>query len=502
MSLTVTAAPPPPPSPGFTLSLNPTGLSVPQGGSGTTTLTLTPQGDFTGAVSLSLVGAPQGVTLSPTGLQVTGSGPVTQALTISVAGTVQPGNYPLKVRATGGNISREADLSLTVDQAPALVLVTLRDTYSTLQGAYYRVGFGAWTALSFQSGQASFPAQGNVDYEVALRCGDSLQFFKASTAQTRTASFVCSSGPGPQSVTVNFTVQVPSQIGGRPVADGDLVVVSSLNISAQPISNGQATLQVQLPPGNQKVLVSVFRVDTSGGSPQLEPIGGKLVDVNVPQSGGSLTVNNQGYAAFAVRNISATLPSGFSGNVFVLFFKDGMKSFGVAGGFGKYGVLPGAGGVYLGNFFAQKDDYSETLGVLKDTGGADWNVDIPSPWPQNGFSASGTTFTLAYPNAQAYGLELTGLARDAQTGDPLRVRAFLYPSGSATTFTLPDLRAQLGYSLAPSGSNVGYNAFATVRGAGSPAEILFEVSNPELTESLLRNLDFAFATKRGSYTLP
>jgi hypothetical protein len=46
-------------SPDFTLSLNPTSLTVQQGSSGTTQLTITPQGGFTGTVSLSLVGAPQ-----------------------------------------------------------------------------------------------------------------------------------------------------------------------------------------------------------------------------------------------------------------------------------------------------------------------------------------------------------------------------------------------------------------------------------------------------------
>ncbi|MDW8357430.1 PKD domain-containing protein [Thermus sp.] len=108
--LTLTVTPPP----GFTLSLNPTSLTVQQGQSGTTALTLTPQGGFTGAVALSLVGAPQGVTLSPTSVSVTGTGPVTQTLTLSVGGGVAPGTYPLKVQATGGGVSKEADLSLAV----------------------------------------------------------------------------------------------------------------------------------------------------------------------------------------------------------------------------------------------------------------------------------------------------------------------------------------------------------------------------------------------------
>nr|WP_279232422.1 M66 family metalloprotease [Thermus neutrinimicus] len=120
LSLTVQA--PPPPAPDFTISLNPTSLTVQQGGSGTTTLTLTPQNGFTGQVNLTLEGqdgspAPSGITLSPNGLSVTGNGPVTQALTLSVDSSVATGTYPLRVKATAGNLSKTANLSLTVTAA-------------------------------------------------------------------------------------------------------------------------------------------------------------------------------------------------------------------------------------------------------------------------------------------------------------------------------------------------------------------------------------------------
>ncbi|GAA6759222.1 hypothetical protein Thermus77923_22170 [Thermus oshimai] len=103
-----------PPSPNFTLSLNPTSLSVPQGGSGTPTLTLTPQNGFTGTVTLSLQGAPSGVTLSPTSVNVTGSSPVTQTLTLAVASSVPQGTYPLTLQATSGSLTKTVNLSLTV----------------------------------------------------------------------------------------------------------------------------------------------------------------------------------------------------------------------------------------------------------------------------------------------------------------------------------------------------------------------------------------------------
>jgi hypothetical protein len=124
LTLTVNAPPPPPPSPSFTLSLDPTALTVQQGDSGTTRLTLTPQGGFTGRVNLSLVGAPPGITLSPPSLEVAGPSPVTQDLTIQVGAEVAPGTYSLRVQGTSGSLTGEADLALTVT-ARARVTITM-----------------------------------------------------------------------------------------------------------------------------------------------------------------------------------------------------------------------------------------------------------------------------------------------------------------------------------------------------------------------------------------
>ena len=111
-------------SPDFTLSLRPASLTVQQGSSGTTQLTVTPQGGFTGTASLSLVGAPSGVSLSLT--RITGSNPVILDLTISVDRGVAPGTYNLQVKVTGEGITRTAALSLTVTAPDAGTTWTLR----------------------------------------------------------------------------------------------------------------------------------------------------------------------------------------------------------------------------------------------------------------------------------------------------------------------------------------------------------------------------------------
>jgi hypothetical protein len=117
-------------TPSFTISLDPTSLTVPQGASGTTQLTLTPQNGFTGGVRLALVAGqdrvPRGLTLSPRSVRVSGTSPVNQSLTLSARRTTPPGTYRLKVRATSRRLTREADLTVEIGAASTDNLRILR----------------------------------------------------------------------------------------------------------------------------------------------------------------------------------------------------------------------------------------------------------------------------------------------------------------------------------------------------------------------------------------
>src|SRR2546426_1011405 len=102
------------PAADYTLSLAPAALTVVQGANGTATVTIT-RTNFTGAVTLSLGGAPTGVTGSfnpaaPTGTSAT--------LTVSVGGAVAPGVYNLTVDGTATAGNRPTPLTLTVSEAP------------------------------------------------------------------------------------------------------------------------------------------------------------------------------------------------------------------------------------------------------------------------------------------------------------------------------------------------------------------------------------------------
>src|SRR5207249_549011 len=102
------------PAADYPLSLAPAALTIVQGATGNTTVTIT-RTNFTDAVTLSLGGAPTGVTGSfnpaaPTGTSAT--------LTVSVGATVVPGVYNLTVNGSGSPGNRSTPLTLTVSAAP------------------------------------------------------------------------------------------------------------------------------------------------------------------------------------------------------------------------------------------------------------------------------------------------------------------------------------------------------------------------------------------------
>src|SRR5438046_6392227 len=89
------------PAADYTLSLAPAALTIVQGATGSSTVTIT-RTNFAGAVTLSLGGAPTGVTGAFNPAAPTGT---SSALTVSVGAAVVPGVYNLTVdgTATAGN---------------------------------------------------------------------------------------------------------------------------------------------------------------------------------------------------------------------------------------------------------------------------------------------------------------------------------------------------------------------------------------------------------------
>jgi hypothetical protein len=102
--------------PNFTLSANPATLTVSRGASGTSAITITRSGGFTGSVALSASGLPAGVTatLNPTPATGTGS-----TINIAASGAAAAGTVTVTITGVGGSFTRSTTLILTVDAPPA-----------------------------------------------------------------------------------------------------------------------------------------------------------------------------------------------------------------------------------------------------------------------------------------------------------------------------------------------------------------------------------------------
>ena len=106
--------PPAASSPNFTLSASPTSLSVTQGTSGSSTITVTPSGGFTGSVTLSTSALPSGVTATFGTNPTTG----TSALTFTASSTATTGTSTITVTGVSGSLTHTTSISLTI-AAPA-----------------------------------------------------------------------------------------------------------------------------------------------------------------------------------------------------------------------------------------------------------------------------------------------------------------------------------------------------------------------------------------------
>jgi Tol biopolymer transport system component len=93
----------------FNVLVNPASLSLAQGTSGNVAVTINRQNNFTGAVTLSLLNAPSGVTGT-----FTASSSTSSSLQFNAGSSVAPGTYAVTVRGSSGGVVRTANLSLTV----------------------------------------------------------------------------------------------------------------------------------------------------------------------------------------------------------------------------------------------------------------------------------------------------------------------------------------------------------------------------------------------------
>jgi hypothetical protein len=378
--------------------------------------------------------------------------------------------------------------------------VTVKQHGSGSSVVYYRVGSGSWQSLTLSGGQGTFTAAG--EYEVAARCDNdnTLSLFKASTSYQTQVPFSCP--PGSRARSVRFTITLPSSVGGVRPQNNDLVTVG-FKPEIYKGTNPMTVNVSDLKPSAGALIITLYRPSFSTSGVSLTPYGYKVVSLGADDA--SVLVDSGGWQAFTstnTKNLSISAPKGFDGTALMFHVRDDYLSYvtigivdtkGGTSVTGKYGLLPWDG-VYVAYYGS--DSSTDTMEVLQDTGGNDWNVIPPAPWTSGQFSVNGDTLTFARTDAKAFYAEFSGLAQRTG-GTPLKLNIFVQaaPNGN-TTYQIPVI-PDLDYRLISNPGSVNFSLRALVRDRGG-IEFL-NTPGSFLTEELARGIDLAMAEREGTY---
>jgi subtilase family serine protease len=209
-------------SPSFTLSASPSSVSITQGGAaGTSTITVTDVGGFTGSVTLAASGLPSGVTAT------FGTNPTTSTSTLSLtaSSTATTGTSTVTITGTSGSLSATTTISLTVTAAaspnftisasPTSLTVTQGSSGTSTITITSQNGFDSATTLSasglpsgvtasFSTNPVTPPANGSATSTLTLTASST------ATVGTATVTITGTSGSTSHSVTIALTVQSSS----------------------------------------------------------------------------------------------------------------------------------------------------------------------------------------------------------------------------------------------------------------------------------------------------
>jgi hypothetical protein len=230
------------PTPGFSLSDNPASLTVNTGASGTSTITMTPTGGFSGTVSYSTSGLPAGVTAAFS----VGSAANTETVTFNASSTAATGTTTVTLTGTSGTISATTTVSLTVSTPPVPgfslscnpsgVGMALGASGSCTITVAPKGGFTGSVALS----ATGLPSGVTAAFSPASTTGTSTVTFTAASMATVGSSTVTISGTSgalSASTTITLTVTAP------PTPNFSLAASAS-TVSLNQGANGTDTLTV------------------------------------------------------------------------------------------------------------------------------------------------------------------------------------------------------------------------------------------------------------------
>ncbi len=205
-----------PPAPGYSVSASPSSVSVVQGNAGSSTITVTFVGGFTGSVTLSASGQPSTVTVGFGSNPISTSGG-TSVMTMTVGSTTATGTYTITVTGTSGTTTETATVSLTVtgvnagftlSASPTSVSVVRGSSVSTTITSTVTGGFDSAVSLT----TSSLPSGVTATFTPTSITGTGTSTLKfttitRATTGTHTITITGTSGTTKKTTTVSLNVE-------------------------------------------------------------------------------------------------------------------------------------------------------------------------------------------------------------------------------------------------------------------------------------------------------
>jgi len=270
-----------PTAPNFTLSANPSSLTINLGASGTSTIAITRSGGFTGAVTLSASGLPSGVTAAFNPASATGTSSV---LTLAASSAATLGAATVTVTGTGGGLTRTTTISLTVNQSqtPDFSLTPNPTSLTVNRGASGTVaiaitrsgGFTAAVALS----ASGLPSGVTASFSPASTTGtSSVLTLAASSAATIGPATVTVTGTGGNLTrTTSISLTVNDSGGGT----GGVTITPAINANGPWFNEEAIRLNNTGTITALSVTIVIQRTTGVGFNGQYNTVGGQILQSN------------------------------------------------------------------------------------------------------------------------------------------------------------------------------------------------------------------------------
>ena len=214
---------------GFTLAPSPSSLSVIQGSSGTSSITVTDTGGFTGSVTFTASGLPSGVTASFSPASSTSS----SVLTLTASSTATIGAATVTVTGTSGSTTATTTVALTIS-AKVTAGFTLSSSPTSLTVKQGSSGTDTITVTDTGgfTGSVTFTATG-------LPSGVTASFSPASSTSSSVLTLTASGTATVGSSTVTITG-----------TSGTTTATTTVALTVSPSSSGACTVDYVISPQN------------------------------------------------------------------------------------------------------------------------------------------------------------------------------------------------------------------------------------------------------------